>query len=63
MARGRHANPATGAFGRAPCGATVFVRGVPPCRWGLRWSPLWGRDPNERCAEMARGRHANPATG
>eukprot|EP00959_Pyramimonas_sp_CCMP1952_P165873 3466877-Pyramimonas_sp.AAC.1 len=29
MARGRHANPATGAFGGAPCVATILVKGVP----------------------------------
>eukprot|EP00959_Pyramimonas_sp_CCMP1952_P454492 9469996-Pyramimonas_sp.AAC.2 len=34
-----------------------------PCRWGLRWSFVWGHDPCEGCADMTRGRHANPATG
>ena len=29
MARGRHTNPATGAFGGAPYGVTKRVRGVP----------------------------------
>eukprot|EP00959_Pyramimonas_sp_CCMP1952_P153236 3205347-Pyramimonas_sp.AAC.1 len=24
---------------------------------------LWGHDPRDGCAAMARGRHANPATG
>ena len=29
-----HADPATGAFGGAPYGATKRVRGVPECVWG-----------------------------
>ena len=41
MARGRHANPAIGAFGGAPYGATILVRGVP--KWpeaAMRTLPL-----------------------
>ena len=66
-----HATPTIGAFGGAPYGATKRVRGVP--KWGgaaMRTLPLgpsaellWGHDPREECAEMARGRHANSATG
>ena len=71
MGRGRHANPAIGAFGGDPYGPTILVRGVP--NWpeaAMRTLPLapsvelpWGHDPREGCAELARGRHANPATG
>eukprot|EP00959_Pyramimonas_sp_CCMP1952_P446512 9349189-Pyramimonas_sp.AAC.1 len=73
MARGRHANSATEAFG----GASTSMRprssrgdcrtcSRPPCElchWLLRWSPQWGHDPRGGGAEMARGGHANPATG
>eukprot|EP00959_Pyramimonas_sp_CCMP1952_P144260 3020117-Pyramimonas_sp.AAC.1 len=41
MARGRRANPAIGAFGGAPYGATIFMRGVP--KWpeaAMRTLPL-----------------------
>ncbi len=41
MGRGRHANPAAGAFGGAPYGAAILVRGVP--KWGgaaMRTLPL-----------------------
>eukprot|EP00959_Pyramimonas_sp_CCMP1952_P251965 5264681-Pyramimonas_sp.AAC.1 len=56
MGGGPRMDPAAGAFGGAPCWATIFVRGVPkwvavpacgPCHWGLRWSSLWGREPCE----------------
>ena len=59
-----HVNPATGAFGGAPCGATKRVRGVPkwacggprkfyePCHWGLIWSSLWGYETRAGRAEM-----------
>eukprot|EP00959_Pyramimonas_sp_CCMP1952_P320753 6712143-Pyramimonas_sp.AAC.1 len=65
MNRGRHANPASGAFGGAPHGATTLVRGGP--KWleaatrtlplGLSVElPLGSRNavlglPNQRCAE------------
>ena len=71
MVRSPRTGPPTYAFGGAPYGATILVRGMP--RWcgpaygssylSLRWSSLWGHDPREGCAEMGRGRHANPATG
>ena len=71
MRRGRHANFATEAFGGAPYWATKRVRGAPT--WGgavMRTLPLGlsvelptGPDPREGCAEMGRGRHADPATG
>eukprot|EP00959_Pyramimonas_sp_CCMP1952_P302350 6326346-Pyramimonas_sp.AAC.1 len=32
-----------------------------PCRWGLRWSSLWGHGTCEGCAEIWRWHHANPA--
>eukprot|EP00959_Pyramimonas_sp_CCMP1952_P325801 6819491-Pyramimonas_sp.AAC.1 len=55
VSAGTHSDPATGDFGGAPYGATILVRGVPkwagdacgPCRWGLRWSSVWGHDPRE----------------
>ena len=66
MAWGRHANPATRAFGGAPDGATKRVRGVPkwggaacgPCHWGLRWSSLWCHETCEGCAKVEGGGHA-----
>eukprot|EP00959_Pyramimonas_sp_CCMP1952_P410218 8597137-Pyramimonas_sp.AAC.1 len=70
MARGRHANAVTGAFGGAPY-ATILVGGVPA--WpeaAMRILPLAPsvellrcRGPREGCAYMARVCHANPATG
>ena len=75
MGGSRHAIHATGAFGGAPYGAAILVKGVPKWgstrnagprghgHWGLRWNSLWGHDPREGCAEIVRGRHANPATG
>ena len=33
------------------------------CEYRLRWSSLWGHEPCEGCAEMARWRHAGPGTG
>eukprot|EP00959_Pyramimonas_sp_CCMP1952_P340347 7128851-Pyramimonas_sp.AAC.1 len=64
-ARSRHADPAAGAFGGAPHGATKRVRGVParvqgPCRWGLRWSSPVGHDMFEGCVPV---RHADVAAG
>ena len=41
IARGRYANPTAGAFGGAPYGATILVRGVP--KWpeaAMRTLPL-----------------------
>eukprot|EP00959_Pyramimonas_sp_CCMP1952_P063533 1327827-Pyramimonas_sp.AAC.1 len=54
---GTRPNP---AFGGAPYGATKRVRvcrngrggACEPCRWGLRWSFLWGRETCERCVEV-----------
>ena len=71
MGRRRHANPVSKAFGGAPYEATKRVRGVPKLGGAaMRTLPLapsvellWGHDPREGCAEMARGRHADPATG
>ena len=68
----KHARPATEAFGGAPYGATRRVRGVPGFAWrahadtreDLRWSPRWGHEICEGCAEMwVRRAHAGPATG
>eukprot|EP00959_Pyramimonas_sp_CCMP1952_P264282 5526733-Pyramimonas_sp.AAC.1 len=69
MGRVRRANPAAGAVGGAPCcRAAILMRGVPG--WGgaaMRLARsvelLWGHNPREWCAELARGRHANRATG
>eukprot|EP00959_Pyramimonas_sp_CCMP1952_P022357 470729-Pyramimonas_sp.AAC.1 len=52
-------------------GAMILLRGAP--KWpaaAMQTLPLapsvellWGHDPRDGCAEMARGRHANLATG
>ena len=71
MGRGRHANPATGAFGGAPCGATILVRGVP--KWGgaaMRTLPLrpsvefpLGHKRVRDVPKNVVGKHAGPGTG
>eukprot|EP00959_Pyramimonas_sp_CCMP1952_P070651 1475127-Pyramimonas_sp.AAC.1 len=37
----------------APALAAPSARG--PCRWSLRWSSMWGREPCEGCADMGGG--------
>ena len=68
-------NTATEAFGGAPYGPAIIVRGVP--NWksmrgedacghnhrGLRWSSLWGHGPREGRANMGAVTQAIPAAG
>ena len=71
MGRVRPASVATGAFGGAPQYATqsmILCRNgrETACErrdWGLRWSPRWGHETREGCAETGLEPHANVATG